>query len=292
MIIVKIMGGLGNQMFQQAFAYAVSRNTPMPVLLDATYYQQHHLRRYALEAFTGSFPTAHPDQLSQVMYREESLLARIYRRLRRKARAPASERIYRETSLAFDGRALKPQAPAYYEGYWQSERYFAIHRSELLRLFRLRQPLSQPAAGLLQQMQQVHSVSLHVRRGDYANNPEVTRVHGILPLSYYESAAQLITRKSPSPHFFIFSDDLPWTRQHLDFLPSRTFVELPPGTPDVEEIYLMASCRDNIVANSSFSWWGAWLNPNPTKVTIAPGQWFSDERKTASDLIPETWLRL
>jgi hypothetical protein len=111
-------------------------------------------------------------------------------------------------------------------------------------------------------------------------------------LSYYHSAIKTITEQVENPHFFIFSDDLDWVKDNLDFIDNKTFIELDENTPDHEEMFLMSQCKHNIIANSSFSWWGAWLNQNMDKIVIAPKKWFNDTTKDTSDLIPNTWVRL
>ena len=135
------------------------------------------------------------------------------------------------------------------------------------------------------------SVSLHVRHGDYVTNADTNSFHGVCSLDYYKNAVSKIKQEMPLP-FFIFSDDIIWAKENLDFIGNMTFIEYNGATPDHEEMYLMSLCQHNIIANSSFSWWGAWLNQNPNKIIIAPQNWFNDVSLDTKDLIPNEWIRL
>src|SRR5262249_30437902 len=138
---------------------------------------------------------------------------------------------------------------------------------------------------------QIPSVSVHIRRGDYYNSKETLRVHGILPEEYYRKAVNFITQNSsPSPRFFIFSDDA--ESAGLIGIPSATIVSGKITTTHFEDFYLMQQCRHSIIANSSFSWWAAWLNDNREKVVIGPQNWFNEGPKDTQDLLPERWIRL
>jgi len=143
-----------------------------------------------------------------------------------------------------------------------------------------------------QQILAKESISLHIRRGDYVSNVYTNSVHGTCSLDYYQQAVTLLESKLNNPHFFIFSDDLAWAKEHLSFIENVTFVELDVNIPDHDEMFLMSQCLHHIIANSSFSWWGAWLNKNLDKIVIAPKRWFIDETYNTSDLIPDAWIRL
>ena len=136
------------------------------------------------------------------------------------------------------------------------------------------------------------AVSLHIRRGDYVSNPVTNNYHGTCSLAYYKKAVLLLKEKIENPSFFIFSDDLLWARENLDFINDMTFIDLDKSIPDHEEMHLMSQCKHNIIANSSFSWWGAWLNENSDKIVIAPKKWFSDNTINTEDLIPAKWMRI
>lgn len=173
-------------------------------------------------------------------------------------------------------------------GYWQSEAYFASIRSTLLSDFRLARPLSYRATEMAVNIRATIAVSLHVRRGDYATLPEVTSYHGICGQTYYRKAVQYMKSKVPDARFFVFSDDPAWCRQSLEGSGAMTIVE--PSDSAAEDMYLMSLCRHHIVTNSSFSWWGAWLNLRSDKVVIAPKLWISPIAPVQPDIIPPDWL--
>lgn len=134
-------------------------------------------------------------------------------------------------------------------------------------------------------------ISVHIRRGDYVSIPKIANIHRLLPLSYYEGATQKMLEHNPDAHFFISSDDIEWAKENFPEDRLVTFVS-SPEIPDYEELILMSLCRHHIIANSTFSWWSAWLNQNPQKVVIAPKQWFNDPNRGTGDLIPSSWLTL
>ncbi|NTV98925.1 MAG: alpha-1,2-fucosyltransferase, partial [Chlorobiaceae bacterium] len=180
------------------------------------------------------------------------------------------------------------------EGYWQSEKYFDAISRDIAREFRIITPLSPKSTETKKLIGSTESVSVHVRRGDYVAEDYRGRIHGPLKISYYAEALDIIAQKKRSPHLFIFSDDIPWVKENLRFdFPAR-YVDHNDERSGFEDLHLMSLCRHNIIANSTFSWWGAWLNRNPTKIVIAPKQWFPDPKMNSltSDLIPDSWIRL
>jgi hypothetical protein len=135
------------------------------------------------------------------------------------------------------------------------------------------------------------SVSLHVRRGDYATHARTRAVLGILPLDYYRAAIDYVAGRTESPELFIFSDDIPWAREHLDIPFPCHYIDHNKGPESYNDMRLMSVCRHHIIANSSFSWWGAWLNPAPDKIVVAPRRWFANGW-SIEDLIPAAWVSL
>ena len=134
-------------------------------------------------------------------------------------------------------------------------------------------------------------MSLHVRRGDYANNPSALSTHGLCSLDYYREAVNHIAEKVKEPHFFIFSDDMDWAVDNIRIKFPCEYIDHNKGPGSSEDMRLMSLCRSHIIANSSFSWWGAWLNPDPTKIVVAPKRWFARNVETP-DLIPDGWVRI
>jgi hypothetical protein len=138
----------------------------------------------------------------------------------------------------------------------------------------------------------VEAVCIHVRRGDYSLNPHTRAFHGLLPPEYYQSAMSVIEKRSPRVFYYVFSDDLDWCRDHLRFKGEAAFVDVNAGKPAWMDMRLMSRCRHHIIANSSFSWWGAWLNVSKDKVVVAPQEWFSDTRLVNNDMLPWDWLKV
>lgn len=291
MIITNICGGLGNQMFQYAFGYALSRHHNQSMKLDTSTYKGQNLRHYQLNQLNTNLGIASANEISSLKYTPENTLQMVIRKLGRKQRI-LSQHFYNEPHFQYDNNAFKAKDYTYFNGYWQSEKYFVAYRSELLEQFTLRNPLYPKSKEYQKLILSSNSVSLHVRRGDYITNTLTNSVHGICSIDYYKKAIRVIEKNIATPAYFIFSDDLSWTKDNLDFLSNVTYIELEDSALDFEEMYLMSLCQHHIIANSSFSWWGAWLNSNPNKIVIAPQKWFNDTSINTDDLIPESWLRL
>ena len=141
------------------------------------------------------------------------------------------------------------------------------------------------------QLRSANSVSVHIRRGDMKNDPVMAERHGVMPLSYYQKGIEIIRSKVSNPHFYFFSDDISWANENFNDIDS-TFVSGDISKTHFEDLYLMSQCGYNIIANSSFSWWGAWLNNNSGKIVIAPNKWFNSGPQDTEDLIPSNWIRI
>jgi hypothetical protein len=175
----------------------------------------------------------------------------------------------------------------YLDGYWQTEKYFLVNRQKLLNDFCLKQSLSAVANNLANHAKSVCSVSIHVRRGDYLNYSNTFNIQSV---DYYQRAINVLKNKLVSPIFFVFSDDITWCKANLSFANDLIFID--ESIADYEQLTLMSLCSHHIIANSSFSWWGAWLGLNQDKVVIAPQNWFADHALTVNDIVPNDWLKL
>jgi hypothetical protein len=255
-MIIKIKGGLGNQLFQYAFGRALPTKDGNLVKFDISNYDNDPLRSYKLKYFNI----------------EDHIASRI---------EIFFNKVFTKVGLS----------SSYLEGYWQSEKYFLDIKDIIKKEFTLKDPLGGTAKMFIDQITSSNAISLHVRRGDYVTNGKLKNILQPLPVSYYKQAIELISKQRSNPHFFVFSDDVDWVKENLDIKYPVTYV-LGENLKDYEELVLMSVCKDNITANSSFSWWGAWLNNNPDKVVIAPKNWFSNEDTDSRDLIPESWIRL
>jgi hypothetical protein len=180
----------------------------------------------------------------------------------------------------------------YLQGYWQSERYFLKHASTIRKDFTFRQSPSGQNADLMRTILDSAAVSIHVRRGDYVSNPKTFANHGICTPEYYFNAIDIMRQRVPNARFFAFSDDPQWVTSVLaPRCDGMIVVDHNQAEDSCNDMQLMSLCRHHIIANSSFSWWGAWLNQNPDKIVVAPRNWFANG-KDSTDLIPETYIRL
>ena len=291
MIIIHIIGGLGNQMFQYAFAYALSKKRQTDLKLDITGFNHYDLRSYRLHAYTIKETFASKREINTGKYLSENTVQYLIRILKRKRRETATT-YYEEKHFHVTNTILDMTDAVYFAGYWQSEKYFVEYRAELLNIFRLKNPLLETSQTFLHSIHATNSVSVHIRRGDYVTDPTTNDFHGTCDLNYYQNAVEYVKNCVENPHYFIFSDDLDWAKDHLHFFDQKTFIEYEYDAIDYEEMYLMSQCKHNIIANSSFSWWGAWLNQNAEKIIIAPKKWFNAPSINTSDLLPSAWIQL
>ncbi len=292
MIISHLIGGLGNQMFQYAAGRALSLDRGVQLKLDIAGFEGYGLHQgFELQRVFNCAA----DIASETEVR--SLLGWQFPSAIRRVVARPSMRVLRRQNFVVEPHfhywAGIKRIPynSYLAGYWQSESYFQSQSATIRADFAFKLPLSAQNLALTTQIKQVNAVSLHIRRGDYANNPKTTATHGLCSLDYYRTAIQHIAERVQSPHFFIFSDDIAWVKQHLAIPFSHQYIDHNQGAESYNDMRLMSLCQHNIIANSSFSWWGAWLNTHAHKMVIAPKQWFANHNNV-TDLIPFSWERL
>ena len=278
MIIVKIIGGLGNQMFQYSYAKSLQRKGHK-VKIDISAFDEYKLHGgYQLDKYNIDLK-AHP----------VNFLSKILKKL-----GLYKGRLIKENSLLFSNDLLRVKDNSYVEGYFQSERYFSTIRRDIEISFDIKAELSnytKLTKGLIQDAS--NSVSLHVRRGDYISNKKANIAHGTCDLDYYQRAMSILNSKFNNVKYFVFSDDIKWCKENLK-INSVIYVDSEEERDPCEDIYLMSLCRHNIIANSSFSWWGAWLNKNNEKIVVTPKRWFDDNnlQKQSIRLIPEAWIKV
>jgi hypothetical protein len=299
MIIVQLKGGLGNQMFQYALARKLSLQFRVPFKLDVSnlrpgltnFLGVTTLRKYALGDFDIHAGFARNKDLPFLSKfpstRYNNFLNKLVSTFQ-----PRGRQVVRETSFSFDQnykRIRSAGADIYLDGFWISEKYFKDITPVIRKDFSLKKKMSVTAVGLANQISHSNSVSIHVRRRDYVTNPNTKQYHGVCDLNYYRKAIRRMTKHVSAPYFFIFSDDINWAKQNLRIEYPTVFVD--HFGSDTEELILMSLCKHNIIANSSFSWWGAWLNKNPNKIVIAPKKWFR-AKIDDSDIVPIGWIRI
>jgi hypothetical protein len=301
MIVVQLTGGLGNQLFQYAFARHLAHLNQSELMLDTSQVSLRsdfaHRRQFKLHHFQICAPPVMWDHLSERRFTHEG---------RKYYRSPPSlfRNLFRnkhflhelkEQHFHYDGSALRQFGDFYITSYWQSPRYFQavshFIRSDLL----LREPLSELHCAIRAQIQATpNSVAFIVRRGDFANHPHHSKFHGCCSREYYSEALEFIEDRVGIPHLFVFSDDIPWVRQNLHFDSPVTFMDHDYDHSDYDfvDMFFISCCRHHIIANSTFGWWGAWLSSSTDGIVIAPQRWFLDASIDTSDLIPSHWHRI
>jgi hypothetical protein len=288
MFIVRVQGGLGNQLFQYALARSLSHKTGKPFKLDFTSFTRDNLRKPELHSFRSRLPVAGRLEISRLKYGVAEHLAG---KLMRREPRPAATYV-REKAGGFDPSILALEGPAYLDGYWQSEKYFG-QAAEILRVeLSLREALPGPVGRWEEKIRDCEAVAVHVRRGDYVANPTNHAIFNVCGEEYYLQSADYMRSSVSRAKFFLFSDDPAWVRENLaPRLGSGAEVVEPSPNP-VHDLHLMSRCRHNIIANSTFSWWAAWLNPNPGKIVMAPRMWFREAERESSDIVPSGWKRM
>lgn len=284
MIVARITGGLGNQMFQYAAGRALAQRHQTQLLLDIRDFETQSLREFALHRLSIQAEVASEHHLRQWptwSRKPAALLQRI----------GVSTNRYKQPSFAFDPGWHVLSDNLLIEGYFQSEQYFSDIKSILKKEFL---PLCKPTENnhdFESALTSAESVMIHIRRGDYIINSKAFKTHGLCSISYYESAIKQIRTKLMQPQFFIFSDDLDWARKYLSLGNEGNYIEGNTKAPEID-LYLMSRCKHFIIANSSFSWWGAWLGFYEKSICIAPRPWFDKVSFDERDLIPADWQRL
>jgi hypothetical protein len=216
--------------------------------------------------------------------------AGLFQRLTRLLHSPV---MIEERQFHFDEKVLAlSKSYSYLKGYWQSERYFSGIRDILVKDLTISQPLSGANLEIAKRIQIGNSVSVHVRRGDYVTDPRTAQVHNVCGLDYYQRAMSLMTEKLKTPNFYVFSDDINWAKVNIGLKDNVVYVDNNTIENGHEDLRLMSLCAHNIIANSSLSWWGAWLNNNESKLVVAPKKWFATDDKSEQDIVPLNWLRI
>jgi hypothetical protein len=285
MIVTRIFGGLGNQMFQYAAGTALSHRLGVEHKLDVSDYLSDGHRRFELDAFHTRFRVASAEECAP--YRERTLLKRVSQRLR----PPYRRDVYKQPGFGYDSRFTEAGDGRYLNGYWQSWRFFEKVEPLIREHFTLRREKTERVSQLAEQLRRSETVSVHVRRGDYKTR-EAQAYHGILPASYYREAIERVLSRHPKARFLFFSDDMEWVRAHLDTRLPLFDSGDEVGRTALEDLHLMQHCRHHVIANSSFSWWGAWLNPDPDKTVVAPVDWFATKENETKDIVPPSWIRV
>ena len=293
MIITELNGGLGNQMFQYAFGCAAAIRTNSELRTDDTALLAGQTsgmvtpRQYELGIFNLEAKIATAEDRRRFF--PETLLGKASRKMLNSC--PVINENVPSTQLQIP----VIQRDAFLRGYWQSEKYFKDQEARIRDDFEFTAPKNKETIALAEKIKNVNAVSVHVRRGDYAANAHTKSFHGLMDLDYYEQAMKIIEQKSSQPIYFFFSDDADWVQQEIiRGEPGYSLLEHNTGADSWQDMYLMSLCKNHIIANSSFSWWGAWLSTNNEKKVVAPKQWFAnaDANLQTIHLTPASWQRI
>ncbi len=279
MVRVKLWGGLGNQMFQYALGRSLALKNQTYLQLDLSEYMvrddaaDYISRNFELDLFNVNYVTES---------KENFLVTKILNYI-------SPVKYVQEKGFIYDPSVLDRKGRLYLYGYWQCENYFKSIENTIRNDFTFKSKPNTANTVHLDNMAKVNAISIHFRRGDYVTVQTAVNFNGICSIDYYKAAIAEIKNRVTNPHFFVFSDDLSWVKENIDFEDPHTYVEGNSGENSYEDMRLMAACKHNIIANSTFSWWGAWLNNNKDKVVVAPQNWFKSEK---TDIIPNHWIKI
>lgn len=296
-VSVRLMGGLGNQMFQYAAGNALARRTGAPLRLDLSQFAQSGKRRYLLDCFGVPAPISPERSPEADRGLAHALAVAACNKLGiSTALLHGGWNVYVQPGVHFDTAFDTLAPPVHLHGYFQSELFFRAIADDVRKLFTIRVPVSPGFEAARDKIAAADwPVSVHVRRGDYISEPGTLAVHGVCSEPYYGAAMSLVERLcGKAPTYFIFSDDRARAHELLGDLKNAAYVGGDVERP-WEDLALMAACRGHIIANSSLSWWGAWLDPRPEKLVVAPRQWFAPAyQRTVStaDLFCPGWICL
>lgn len=290
MIIGKILGGLGNQMFQYAATRSLAASKGVSYCLDIMQFSGYRLHQgFQINTiFDCNSRLASREEISSVLGWQSS--SGVRRFLSRSALSGfrSSSWISEPYFNFWDGFFDVP-SNCYLDGYWQTEKYFKTVQNLIRKDFNFCLPMNQQNTVMANKIKNSMSISLHVRRGDYVANQNVNKIHGICSVDYYKTAIAQMASQIENPMFYVFSDDIDWVKKNINIGHPHDFIEHNKGTESYNDMRLMSMCHHHIIANSTFSWWGAWLNPSQEKLVIAPKKWFA-QRDNSSDLIPDSWF--
>lgn len=287
MIITHLKGGLGNQMFQYACGYSIAKDYKSTNKLDISYFSSipsnHTKRVFELSQFNISSSVAKDSEIKELIRRKNYISKLI---------GNISSKVYTIFTGIYPIEKYFGIKNLYLDGYFQSEEFFIKYRDDILKEFTLIKDLETKeykevsnniSAGK-------NTISMHIRRGDYVADLKTAKHHGILDVEYYKEALAHINIENPS--IYVFSDDIDWVKVNFTFLPKKTYFVSKHKFSSAQEMTLMSLCKHNIIANSSFSWWGAWLNQNNEKIVIVPKKWTQSLLSINTRITPKDWYRI
>jgi hypothetical protein len=285
-VIIKFWGGLGNQMFQ--YCLLKRYETTYNVLADISEYSEYKMYNgFELEKIFDI-------QVKKCSNKEKNKLSNsgnfILKKIKRKIFGRKNFEIC-ETEGEFCNEIfnLDPNKNYYIDGYWQDLRYFNEEESQIINYFNFTM-IDEKNIDIIKKMNKHNSVSIHIRRGDYINN---SIYEDICTLAYYNKAIEYIYNEVDKPIFYIFSNDIPWVKENFKNNNEFIYIDWNERENSYQDLLLMSNCKHNIIANSSFSWWGAFLNKNKDKIIITPSKWNNIITKNdMNTIIKDDWIKI
>ncbi len=286
MLIMRYNGGLGNQMFQFAAVASLANTLKVDFSFDCDFFNHSYSRPYQLNIFF--------DDKKEVKGLKYKALWAFRKYIKDKF---LNLNVYCEKDFNFEQRFNEICDNTYIYGFFQSHKY--INEELIKKYFTFKIEPDEVNKKILKDMNLSESVSIHIRRGDYVQKKRYSSIYNHLDVEHYKKAMEIVAKDLTSPVFYVFSDDIDWARENLNFegCPNCleknakfVFISHNQGEKSWEDLRLMSNCKHNIIANSSFSWWGAYLNSNPNKIVVAPEKWFQKIQNNPRDIYPESWV--
>jgi len=298
MIIVRLMGGLGNQMFQYAFGRAMSLKMKNKLAFDISLLEKGKersdftYRKLGLNKFKIDLEIIEHETVDRILKLELSFRDKLRRKILNFTGTKHSmKNLIVEESLKYSKDYTFIPQNCVLQGYWQSENYFLKDQKTIRNDFSLQHILENFDKNIIHQIQESCSVGIHIRRGDYIFNPDFNKIYDVCDYTYYQKAIKKIQSLLESPKFFVFSDEIEWVNKNMKFPQGTVFVSKPDNLP-IEDLALFSICKHAILANSTFSWWGAWLNENSEKKIIAPQVWTKSSTMNDIEIVPKRWITI
>ncbi len=292
LIIVKLKGGLGNQMFQYALGKSLALYYDKPLKIDADYIKNNEgyvPRDFSLSKFNielDLYQEADKERVGFIL-KNNFLAKKLRNYFLKKGKYKGKYIIENPDNIGLFKKELfeNHNESMYIDGYWQSYLYFNDIKECLIKEFNLKPEHTKEMMGITQRINETNSIAVHIRRGDYVN------LGWTLDTTYYKKAIEEIVENVENPEFYVFSDDTDWVKNNLQELDNATFIG-EYNLFDYQELWLMSKCKHNIISNSTFSWWGAWLNQNDHQVVVSPSTWINGMSLETTSLIPDSWKRI
>ena len=292
-VVTKIYGGLGNQMFQYAAGKVLSQYYSARHWLDVSNYKSSRQRLFALDQLLISYDSIITKPFSSAFVRT------FCKPLTFSHQPPFLTHSSLSTLTTFPSYEALGDLSSYQylflDGYFQAHSHLTESVSILISELIPRNRLSVQSLALLRTIRHAstRSVSVHIRRGDYISNPEASRIHGTCSIGYYLKAIDILSNQLSCPEFFFFSDDQEWCKTVFSSLNyTMHFAPHDPAKLDCEDLFLMSSCSHHIIANSTYSWWAAFLNTSKQKIVVAPSQWFKVPPDGSTSPVPPSWTKI